>query len=149
MRLLAVLYFIYKMAFSDPNFHWNQLFEIDNSSSGAMVGDVFVKILLGFIFISFIYYQLKQAISEFKQTRPKKERLRLISLIWSFLFFPAVFLSLFNVNLKVDNTSIGEYLMEFYTVSTIIGVIAGITVIINDLGIIRQTRKNKNALPLL
>lgn len=146
MRIIAVLYFIYKMAFSDPNLNWSKLLEFDNSSPGAMTGDIFIKVVFGFVFIAFLVYQTKQAVSEFRQKASEKSRLRLISIIWSFMFYPVAFKSLFNVNLEIYNTSITDYLFEFYTVSTIIGVTAGIIVIIRDIKILRRRRKNKKVL---
>lgn len=131
------------MAFSDPNLGWNRFLEIDNSSSGAMAGDLFIKIVFGLIFIAFVVFQLKQAISEFRQKEPKKDRFRLVSLIWSFLFYSIALKSLFNVNLKMDQTSIGNYLMEFYSIATIIGVSTGVIVIIRDIQILKQLKKNK------
>lgn len=146
LRIIAVLYFIYKMAFSDPNLNWNRLLDFDNSSSGAMAGDIFIKVLFGLIFIAFILYQLRQSASDFKQITAKKDRLRLISIIWSFLFFPMALISLFNVDLEIGNISITSYLIEFYTISTVVGVTAGIIIMIKDIQILRQLRNNKNAL---
>ncbi len=132
-RIFAVSYFVYKMAFSDPNLHWTKLLELHYSSSGEMVGDIFMKIVFGLIFIAFISYQIKQGLLEFKQKTPTKNRLRLLSIIWSFLFYPLALSSLFNVNLKISNTNLTDYLFEFYTVVTIIGVIAGLVVAIKDI----------------
>lgn len=146
LRIIAILYFFYKMAFSDPNLNWSKLLDFDNSSTGAMAGDIFIKVLFGLIFIAFILYQLRQFTADFKQIKPKKDRLRLISIIWSFLFFPMALMSLFNVNLENDNTSITNYLLEFYTMSTAIGVTAGIIIMIKDIQILKQLRNNKNTL---
>jgi drug/metabolite transporter (DMT)-like permease len=134
------------MAFSDPNLKWSSLFKFDHSSTGELVGFVFVNVLFGLIFIAFIIYQLRQSVSEIRQSTPKKDRLRLISVIWSLLFFPMVFMSLFNVNLEISNTSITSYLIEFYTLSTIVGVTAGILVVIKDIRLLKQLRKDKNTL---
>ena len=54
--------------------------------------------------------------------------------------------SLFNVNLEIDNTSITSYLIEFYTISTVVGVTAGIIIMIKDIQTLKQLRNNKNAL---
>lgn len=146
LRIIAVLYFIYKIAISDPNLNWRRLLDFDNSSAGSMAGDIFIKVFFGLIFIAFILYQLRQSASDFKEITPKKDRLRLISIIWSFLFFTIALMSLFNVNLEIDNTSITSYLIEFYTISTVVGVTAGIIIMIKDIQILKQLRNNKNAL---
>ncbi|GAB5530466.1 MAG: hypothetical protein Roseis3KO_22430 [Roseivirga sp.] len=145
LRVIAILYFIYKMAFSDPSLNWSSLLDFDNSSPGVMAGDIFIKLLFGLIFIAFILYQLRQAALGLKQITPKKDRLRLISIIWSFLFFPMALISLFNVNLEFDNTSITSYLIEFYTISTVVGVTAGIIITIKDIQTLKQLRNSKNA----
>ena len=142
LRIIAVLYFIYKVVFSDPNLDWNSLFDFNTSSAGELVGDIFIRVFFGLIFIAFVLYQLRQSVSDLKRISPKKDRLRLTSVIFSFLFFPLALFSLFNVNLEYDNTSITSYLLEFYTISTIIGVTAGIFVLIKDIQILRQLRKN-------
>jgi len=54
--------------------------------------------------------------------------------------------SLFNVNLEIDNTSITSYLIEFYTISTVVGVTTGIIIMIKDIQTLKQLRNNKNAL---
>lgn len=144
IRVVAISYFIYKMAFSDPNLNWDQLFEIENSSPGVMTGDILVKVVFGLIFIMYIGYQVMQAISEYRQKESKKNPLRLVSIIWSILFYPIVLASLFNVNLEIDNTSIGEYLIEFYTVSTILGVAAAIITLIMDIKILKLIKEKKN-----
>jgi len=146
LRIIAVLYFIYKMAFSDPNLNWSKLLDIDTSSPGAMAGDIFSKVLFGLIFITFVLYQFRQTISDFRQIKPRKDKLRLVSVIWSLLFFPISLLSLFNVIQEIDSTSIASYLMEFYTISTLVGVTAGIIILIKNIQIRRQLRKTKTAL---
>ncbi|MGB0868396.1 MAG: hypothetical protein ACPGSD_02255 [Flavobacteriales bacterium] len=143
-RIITVLYFIYKMVFADPNSDWSRLFDIDNSSIGAMVGDIFIKVLFGLIFIAFILYQLRQSVSDFKQSTLKKDRLRLISIIWSLLFYPLALISIINVNLEITNTSFTSYLIEFYTLSTVIGVTTGIIILIKDIQIQKELKKNKN-----
>lgn len=145
MRTIAVLYFIYKMAFSDPNLDWSKLIEFDNSSTGTLVGNIFIKVVFGFIFIAFLIYQFRQAKAEFSQTANRKDKLRLLSIVWSTLFYVLAALSIVNVNLDHDNISVIDYLTEFYTVSTIVGVITGIIVTIRDIKIFAQRRKNKNA----
>ncbi len=146
VRTTSVLYFIYKMAFSDPDLDWHQVMEFDGSSAGRMTGDIVAKMVFGFIFVSFILYQFRQAKSEFRQQASSKDRLRLLSMIWSLIFYPVAAASLFNIHFKVDNSNFIDYLTNFYTVSTLIGVAAGAIVIIRDIKIFRGLKKNRNVL---
>jgi len=146
IRTIAVLYFIYKMAFSDPNLNWRELIEFDNSSAGRMTGDIFIKVVFGLIFIAFIIYQFRQAKSESRQKASSSDRLRLLSIIWSLIFYSLAAASIFNVTPEVSNTSFMNYLTELYTVSTLIGVAAGAFVIIRDIKIFRHLKNNKNVL---
>lgn len=146
MRIVVVLYFIYKMAFSDPNLDWNKITEFNYSSQSTLIVDVLLKVLFGFIFISFIIYQYRQAMSEFSQKANTKDMLRLLSIVWSTLFYFTVTKGVVNVNLAQYNVRLIDYLTEFYTASTIVGVIAGIIATTQDIRIMVQIRKNKNNL---
>jgi len=143
LRMISILYIIYKVFFSDLNLDWSKIIEFDNSSAAALTGDILIRVLFGFIFVTFIIYQFRQSKLEFRQKINRRSKLRLLSITWSILFYLLATISIFNVNLENENTMFIEYLTEFYTVSTIIGVIAGLIVIVRDIKIFALLRKNK------
>lgn len=80
-------------------------------------------------------------IAEFSKCEPQNFKFRTLSVIFSNLFFSIAALSLFNISIDFNKSSIISYLSEFYTIATIIGVIAAVLVTIEDVRILLLLKK--------
>jgi len=141
LRIIMLCYFVYKMVFANANFKWNSIFELDNSSAGTLTGEIIVKVFFAYVIVAYFIYQTRQMIAEFSKCEPQKFKFRTLSIIFSNLFFPITALSLFNISIDFNKSSLISYLLEFYTIATIIGVIAAVLVAIEDVRILLLLRK--------
>lgn len=145
LRLLLLTYIFYKMFLSGSN-DWMMIKELENKDhiniSGRVIGHLFFVFGTFFLFGLLYFYQIRQILVEVgRSVKPINNKVRMYSIIFASTFFLLSSVSLFNVNLS--NTSLVEYLIEFYTVFTSISVTASVIVIVRDIKLFTQERKIK------
>ena len=142
LRILILIYFFYKMFLSDPSGPFTGLFEFEGKSAGRIAGETLAYLLFFATFGLFYFYQISQGLIEMKGgTEIKKIRFRMFSIVFSIIFFFLFGLSLINVNFP--EIEIVSYLIELYTLFTLIAIIASIKVIVTDIKLYRAARQVK------
>ncbi|MFM9945493.1 MAG: hypothetical protein ACKVQB_09705 [Bacteroidia bacterium] len=145
-RIIILLYFFYKVYLA----YWT-LYVSDrlglNANPGTMSGTYVGFILIAFIFGAFCFYQIRQSIIEIRHiTATKKIRFRLLSIIFSIIFFTLSATSI--VNLDFSQIEILDYLIEFYTLFTLVAFLSSIIVTMEDINLYRELRQKSRLFSL-
>ena len=140
-RIVGVLYFIYKMVFSDPTWSIFDLYKLNTTSAATLLAGIIFYTLFSAFLLGLLWYQLRQAKYEYQGEGLRKDLLRLFSVLWSLVFYPLALWSVLKINLVAAQISLIEYLIEFYTLATLIGSTAGLVALIKDIKIIIALRR--------
>jgi len=149
-RIVILGYIIYKMLLSSPLPSFSSIFRLEELNqktgggyAGHITGTIIVITLFSFLFGTFFFYHIKQGISEFKNEKVYlKRRFRLISILFTSIFFLVAGLSLFNTGsqditilLKLNSW------LDFYTIFTLVSTMTAFFIVFSDIKIYRMSKK--------